>query len=70
MSGLTVAVDPGHSRQIGDGTAGPQGILEGEANFKMALRLKEKLEKLGARVFMTRACPALAAMGIYLDFLF
>lgn len=54
LTGLAVAVDPGHSLETGDGTVSPQGVKEGEINFRIAACLKEKLEKAGAKVFMTR----------------
>jgi N-acetylmuramoyl-L-alanine amidase len=54
LSGLTVAVDPGHSPNLGDGTIGPQGVKEGDANFQIAAVLKDRLERSGAKVFMTR----------------
>jgi len=54
LEGLKIAVDPGHSMRVGDGTVSPQGILEGEYSLKLALQLKEILEKSGAKVFLTR----------------
>lgn len=54
LQGITVAIDPGHSSETGDGTISPQGITEGKVNFEMAEVFKEVLEKLGAKVFLTR----------------
>lgn len=54
LNGLTIAVDPGHSPESGDGAVSPQGIKEGDINFKIASCLREKLEQAGAKVLMTR----------------
>lgn len=54
VSGLLAVVDPGHSLTVGDGAISPQGITEAEVNYKIALCLKEKLEKAGAKVMLTR----------------
>lgn len=54
LAGITVAVDPGHSPKESDGAISPQGVTEGEVNYKTALCLKEKLEKSGAKVVLTR----------------
>ncbi|OGR88827.1 MAG: hypothetical protein A3A86_03900 [Elusimicrobia bacterium RIFCSPLOWO2_01_FULL_60_11] len=54
LSGVTVAVDPGHSPILGDGAISPQGYAEGEVNYRLSESLKKKLEDQGARVFMTR----------------
>ena len=53
-SELTIAVDPGHSQMTGDGAVSPKGFKEGEVNYRISECLKRKLEKLGAKVFMTR----------------
>lgn len=55
LSGLKVFVDPGHSLELGDGAMSPLGIKEAEINFKIAACLKEKLEKSGAKVLLTRS---------------
>jgi N-acetylmuramoyl-L-alanine amidase len=54
LSGITVAVDPGHSPNLGDGAISPQGFPEGEINYRISEELKKKLESRGAKVFMTR----------------
>ncbi|MEF3279396.1 MAG: N-acetylmuramoyl-L-alanine amidase [Elusimicrobiota bacterium] len=57
LKGLNIIIDPGHSPKRTppyDGGVGPSGIYEWEANLDIALKLKEKLENLGANVFMTR----------------
>jgi len=70
LHGLTVAVDAGHSAD--PGAVGPTGLLEKDANLKLAAAVKAALEKLGARVVMTRkgdediplySRPALALRG-------
>ena len=53
MSGLVVCVDPGHSAD--PGSVGPPGLVEKDANLRIALALKAQLEGLGARVVMTRS---------------
>ncbi|MEW5702837.1 MAG: N-acetylmuramoyl-L-alanine amidase, partial [Candidatus Zixiibacteriota bacterium] len=52
LHGLTVAVDAGHSAD--PGAIGPTGLLEKDVNLKLAHVVKTALEKLGARVVMTR----------------
>jgi len=52
LSGLTVAVDPGHSATTG--AVGPTGLMEKDANLWIALALEKKLIKEGARVVMLR----------------
>jgi N-acetylmuramoyl-L-alanine amidase len=54
LKGILVAVDPGHSPQGGDGAVSPKGIQEYEVNFQIAKRLKTRLEKAGAKVFLTK----------------
>lgn len=54
LSGLTVAVDPGHSPEPTDGTIGPQGIKESEVVYRIAMVLKDRLQRAGAKVFVTR----------------
>ena len=55
LKGWTVSVDPGHSKEMGDGTMGPQGVKESEICYQMALLLQKKLEKAGAKVVLTRS---------------
>lgn len=52
LEGLLIAVDAGHS--AGTGAIGPTGYAEGDANFALALNLKEKLLAKGANVLMIR----------------
>lgn len=52
LKGLVVCVDPGHGPA--DGAVGPSRMLERDATLRLALVLKEKLEKKGATVFLTR----------------
>ena len=52
LKGKTVVLDPGHSRD--PGAIGPTGYTEAEANLEIALVLRERLQKRGARVVMTR----------------
>jgi N-acetylmuramoyl-L-alanine amidase len=53
LSGLTVAVDPGHGG-ADRFTMGPTGLTEADANLWIALPLRELLEREGARVVLTR----------------
>jgi N-acetylmuramoyl-L-alanine amidase len=48
-----IVVDPGHSTD--PGAIGPTGLKESEANLKIAISLKDELEKKGARVVLTRS---------------
>jgi N-acetylmuramoyl-L-alanine amidase len=52
LKGLTIVVDPGHSAD--PGAIGPTGLLEKDANLKLASALRTQLEGRGARVIMTR----------------
>jgi N-acetylmuramoyl-L-alanine amidase len=52
LRGLTVAVDAGHSDD--PGAIGPTGLMEKDANLQLALKVKDELKSLGARVVMTR----------------
>ena len=57
LNGVKIVLDPGHSpkRVVPyDGAVGPSGLLEYEVNYKIALKTKEKLEALGAQVFMSK----------------
>lgn len=51
LSGLTIAVDPGHPPA---GATGPTGFYEGDAVLPVAFALKSILESRGANVVMTR----------------
>ncbi len=54
LKDVMIAVDPGHSPELTDGTVGPQGIKESEVNFQTAVKLARELEKAGAKVYMTK----------------
>lgn len=57
LNGVKIVLDPGHSpkRVVPyDGAVGPSGMLEYEVNYKIALKTKEKLEQLGAQVFLSK----------------
>jgi N-acetylmuramoyl-L-alanine amidase len=53
LRGLTVVVDPGHSAD--PGAIGPTGLMEKDANLRLANAVKEQLKSLGVRVVMTRS---------------
>lgn len=57
LKDLKIVIDPGHSpkRSIPyDGAVGPSGLLEYEANYKIAQSAKEYLESKGATVYMSK----------------
>lgn len=54
LAGCRVLVDPGHGG-IDSGTGARFGVQEKDINLDVAFRLKERLEKQGARVYMTRS---------------
>lgn len=49
----TVCIDPGHPSEVGQGTTGKR-LSEMHANWVEALLLKERLEKRGIKVVMTK----------------
>jgi N-acetylmuramoyl-L-alanine amidase len=51
LSGLTIAIDPGHPPA---GATGPTGFYEGDAVLPVAFFIKGMLESRGANVVMTR----------------
>jgi len=55
LSGISIMLDPGHGGSD-NGTTGPlgAGYPEKTINLNIALKLKQELERLGARVLMTR----------------
>lgn len=55
LAGITIMLDPGHGGSS-TGTVGPLGLnyAEKAINLKTSLKLKSKLEMLGAKVVMTR----------------
>jgi N-acetylmuramoyl-L-alanine amidase len=60
LSGLTIAVDPGHPPI---GSTGPTGLYEPQATLPVGIRLKRILEERGATVVMTRTTDAPVALG-------
>ena len=57
LKNVRIVLDPGHSpKRVApyDGAVGPSGLLEYEVNYKIAQKTKEKLEALGAVVFMSK----------------
>ncbi|HWO57084.1 MAG TPA: N-acetylmuramoyl-L-alanine amidase [bacterium] len=52
LDGLTICVDPGHSAD--PGSVGPTGLVEKDANLKIARALVAQLQAMGAQVIMTR----------------
>jgi N-acetylmuramoyl-L-alanine amidase len=52
MKGLKIAIDPGHSHDLG--AVGPTGLTEKDANLWIAHELRQLLLKNGAKVMMTR----------------
>lgn len=58
LEGLKIVLDPGHSPKRNppfDGSVSPSFYFEYEANLAIAKKIKEKLEILGASVYMTRS---------------
>jgi N-acetylmuramoyl-L-alanine amidase len=52
-SAFVAVVDPGHGGEK-EGAVGPDGAMEKDVTLQIARRLKVRLEKLGARVLLTR----------------
>ncbi|GAB4320325.1 MAG: hypothetical protein Kow0074_10570 [Candidatus Zixiibacteriota bacterium] len=52
LEGLTIAIDAGHSSD--PGAVGPTGLMEKDANLKIAWQVHGRLKERGARVVMTR----------------
>lgn len=50
----TICIDPGHPSEVGEGTTG-RSISEMEVAWKVAQRLKTKLQGLGMKVVMTKS---------------
>jgi len=53
LAGLTITVDPGHGGS-NQGALGALGIQEKKINLETAMVLKEKLERAGAKVLLSR----------------
>jgi N-acetylmuramoyl-L-alanine amidase len=54
LKGKVVCIDPGHPSEVGRGTHGRQ-LTEVQVAWDMAIRVKERLEKLGAKVVLTKS---------------
>ena len=56
LKGFIICLDPGHGGQahVPDYKRGPTGLREAEVNLKVALYLREMLQKVGVTVIMTR----------------
>ena len=54
LSGLVIAVDPGHGGYDGGARCRDSGVWEKEVNLAVALALREALVSRGAQVVMTR----------------
>ncbi len=56
LEGVTVVIDPGHGNEDPGalGPAGSEGAAEKDLNMAVSAQLKLELEKLGAKVYMTR----------------
>ena len=54
LTGVLVAVDPGHGGPDRGACHLPSGLVEKEINLDMALRLERALKASGAQVFLTR----------------
>ncbi|MFH1687315.1 MAG: N-acetylmuramoyl-L-alanine amidase [bacterium] len=52
LEGKIIVIDPGHSAD--PGARGPTGLTEAQANLDIALALRDRLQKRGATVVMTR----------------
>lgn len=53
LVGRTIVLDPGHGG-VFSGAIGRKGMKEKDANLRVALSVKSKLEALGSNVFLTR----------------
>ena len=62
LKNMTICIDPGHGPD--DGAVGPSRLKEKDANMQLSLALKEKLEKKGAKVFLTRKNHHGASLGV------
>lgn len=54
LSELTIALDAGHGG-IQDGALGSTGLREKDVNLQIVMKLKQALEKKGAKVILTRS---------------
>ncbi len=56
FAGVRIMLDPGHMPSA-TGSTGPLGTKEMDANYAIAIAAKERLERAGATVLMTRKDP-------------
>ena len=66
LAGLNVVVDAGHSPRYNppyDGTLGPLGLFEFQANLAISKRLRDRLIHYGANVIMTRSGDETVALA-------
>ncbi|MEB3284398.1 MAG: N-acetylmuramoyl-L-alanine amidase [Candidatus Sericytochromatia bacterium] len=54
LEGVRIVLDPGHGGAGDTGTRGPTGLREKDLTLPVTRRLKEALERRGARVWLTR----------------
>jgi N-acetylmuramoyl-L-alanine amidase len=62
LQGMVVMVDPGHGG-ADRATRGPTGLTEADANLYISLRLRDQLQRAGARVIMTRETDMTVPLG-------
>ena len=64
LLGITIMLDPGHGGSE-SGAVGPLGMkaAEKDINLKTSLKLKKKLETLGAKVLMTRTTDTTVSLA-------
>lgn len=53
LEGKVICIDPGHPSEVGRGTRGKK-LTELEVAWKMALLVKERLQRMGAKVVLTK----------------
>ncbi len=66
---LVIAVDAGHGGETSFGAIGTTGLKEKDINLKLAMLLKDELEKRGAKVILTRSDDSDISMAQRLSFL-
>jgi N-acetylmuramoyl-L-alanine amidase len=62
LRGMLIVVDPGHGG-ADRATRGPTGLTEADANLYISLRLRDLLQRAGARVVMTRETDMTVPLG-------
>jgi N-acetylmuramoyl-L-alanine amidase len=70
LQGMRIVLDPGHGGQgdIPGYKRGPSGVREAEINLRVALFLKDLLEKAGAEVLLTRSDDSYISLADRADF--